>query len=335
MAEHRRTMSVLALAAAGALALGACGGGGGGDDRLLPRDLDSVMEEVTTTTLPPPEVSDVDLELPRETTFAGATWSVDQVQYRTAGMDPETRAILGPAAIVTFTVTNTGDMPHDLEVASELVSLLDGEGHRVETAMDGLEPATVAANGESDFEATFGLEDETTAEDLADYSFQVGDEQVEPGIVPLSGEAPDLPYPITVKLPAKVEGYLLTVGVPGSGLRGRATLRPLDATVRLDYEGEQARKGTRFLVLRGAVDIHEGRQSNLGRDDLRTSVDGIVMNVADSVMPPAGTTLAAGATGEATWVYTVPSDGRAGALVFGSKSDPSTKGTAFSLPAMP
>ena len=164
MAVHRRRR-VAAITAAGALALAACGGGG--DDETAAEQFEDALGELGETNesieeeVPEPkepELTLVDLDLPRETTYLGATWTVDEVSYRSAGVD-ELGVETGPAAVVGYTVANTGEGVLDLPMTAERLSLLDGDDFAIPA------DTTSAGNGEvlvvggrSSFEAIFPLD---------------------------------------------------------------------------------------------------------------------------------------------------------------------------------
>lgn len=270
----------------------------------------------------------------RETTYAGATWRVTKVSFRGAGVD-DSGQDQPPAAVVAFQVVNTGTKPKDQNIGTDLVSLLDADGARVPASYDGLDSTTVVAGGQADLEATFPLSEDVTADDLGDYGFQVGDEQSEPAVVPFSGEAPETPYPLKLTTPASVDGLVLAGGIHKPGNAGAATLRSINATVSLDHDGVQAKKGTRFVTVDGAVDVKEGTHAYLGPDDLQLAIDGIAMTQVDHDTPPATADLPAGSTAKVTWTFTMPAGGKSGTLKFGDKTDPAAKGGAFSLPQMP
>src|SRR4029453_19640477 len=111
---------------------GGAGGGGKRDEQkaaeALIKQADEDMQATTTTTAPAPaEVSEVDLGLPRETTYAGATWRVTKGSFRGAGLD-DSGQDQPPAAVVAFQVVNTGTKPKDQNIGADLVSLLDADG---------------------------------------------------------------------------------------------------------------------------------------------------------------------------------------------------------------
>jgi hypothetical protein len=341
VAVHRRRRAA-AIAAAGALALVACGGGG--DDETAAEQFEDVLGELEETgdTLEgetfggeqaaetkEPELTPVELELPRETTYLGATWTVDEVSHMSAGVD-ELGIETTPAAVVGFTVANTGEGVHDLPMTAERLALLDGDDFAI--------PAdpTSAGNGEvlvvggrSSFEALFPLEAGITADDLADYTFRIGVEGNVPALVPLSGEMPPVHYPMPLDIPVTVDGDL----IGGSG-----TLRAIEAEVLLDYGEERADEDTRILALTGEVHITDngaGGTAYVNPDDLGISVDGIRVEQLDAETPPATADLPAGATASATWVFVIPAGGKAGVLHFGSDSPDDAKGAAFTFPELP
>lgn len=345
MAEHLRARAAAAVAVASALALVACGGGGGeptaaeqleeafGD---LGRTEETGDEEwiddgTTTTTTGEAELTPVDLDLPRETTYLGATWTVDEVSYRSAGVD-EMGFETGPAAVVGYTVANTGVDAPELRMSSDRLWLLDGEDFAIpaEPNYDGDD--TLAVGGRSSFETVFPLDDGVEADDLADYTFRVGSEGYVPALVPLSGEQPPPDYPLAVTVPESIDGHILAYN---HGAAGAARLRPTGASAVLDYADQRAEEGTRLLVVDAEIDVLEGHRAYLNQADLRLSVDGIVADLIHHELPPATTELPPGSTASSSWVFVIPADGSAAVLHFGSESEPDAKGGAFTLPEMP
>jgi hypothetical protein len=335
MAAHRRRRAA-AIAVAGALALTACGGGG--DDETAAEQFEDALGELGETNESieeeapepkEPELTPVDLDLPRETTYLGATWTVDEVSYRSAGID-ELGVETGPAAVVGYTVANTGEGVLDLPMTAERLSLLDGDDFAIPA------DTTSAGNGEvlvvggrSSFEALFPLEAGITADDLAAHTFRIGVEGNVPALVPLAGEMPPVDYPMPLDIPVTVDGEL----IGGSG-----TLRAIEADILLDYGEERADEDTRILALTGEVHITDngaGGTAYVNPDDLGISVDGIRVEQIDAETPPATADLPAGATASATWVFVIPADGKAGVLHFGSDSPDDAKGGAFTLPELP
>jgi hypothetical protein len=336
MAAHRfGGIGTVALAVA-TLALGACGGGS--DDDRVADDLEAALDEAAdemadadttedTTEPEPREVEPVavDLDLPRETTYAHATWTVTDVAFQGAGVD-ELGSETDPQAVVGFTVANTGEGGDDLTVSPPLLSLLDAEGRRVPAPPDALEEEIVVAGGRSDFEAVFLLDPEATEDDLADHTFQVGEEGYVPAAVPLSGAVPDPGYPITVPMP--------TTAVEGDMIGGHATISSLTGTVTLDYAGQRAEEGTRFLTVSGNMQGADGGRFLPVHDDLRVSVDGIEADAAypDVDLPD---DISNGGTAAGTWVFVIPADGKDGMVDFGSNSAPEVPGGPFAFPSMP
>ena len=228
----------------------------GGDDETAAEQFEDALGELGETSesieeeVPEPkepELTLVDLDLPRETTYLGATWTVDEVSYRSAGVD-ELGVETGPAAVVGYTVANTGEGVLDLPMTAERLSLLDGDDFAIPA------DTTSAGNGECWSsglveleEAIFLLDAGISADDLADYTFRVGVEGNVPLSVPLAGDATGrLPLPLDI--PVTVDGEL----IGGSG-----TLRAIEAEVLLDYGEERADEDTRFLALTGEVHITE------------------------------------------------------------------------------
>lgn len=338
MAEYRRAVVWVAVAATATLALGACSSKS--DERDVAEAIFDQATRATTTTAAttPAKETEVDLNLPREATYAGATWKVTKVSFRSAGLDGEGRR-QRPAAIVAFQVVNAGDAPKDLDVGPELVSLLDADGAQVPAdgpGLDesGLEGTTVVAGGRAELAATFTVGEDVAADDLGDYAFQVGDERSEPAIVPLGGEMEASPYPLKLTMPASVDGFVLAEHTP-INRGGAATLRSITATVTLDHDGEQAEKDTRFVTVAGTIDVKEGTHAFIGQSDLQLAIDGIAVTQVDQVTPPGTTDLPAGSTAKATWTFTVPDTGKSGTLKFGDLTEPGAKGAAFSLPELP
>lgn len=335
MAAHRFGGIGTAALAVATLALGACGGGS--DDDRVADDLEAALDEAAdemadvdttedTTQAEPREVEPVavDLDLPRETTYALATWTVTDVAFQGAGVD-EFGSETDPQAVIGFTVANTGEGGDDLTVSPGLLSLLDAEGSRVPAPVDALEEEIVVAGGRSEFEAVFLLDSEATDDDLADYTFQVGEEGYVPAAVPLSGTVPDPGYPITLTMPAAVEGEMIG---------GHATISSLTGTVALDYAGQRAEEGTRFLTVTGNMQGADGGRFLPGNDDVRVSVDGIE---ADAAYPTADLPddISNGGTAAGTWVFVIPADGKDGMVHFGSNSAPEVPGGPFAFPTMP
>jgi hypothetical protein len=335
MAAHRRRRAA-AIAVAGALALTACGGGG--DDETAAEQFEDALGELGETNESieeeasepkEPELTPVELDLPRETTYLGATWTVDEVTYSSAGVD-EFGVETAPAAVVTFTVANTGEGVHDLPLTAERLSLLDGDDFAIPAdPSSGGAGEVLVVGGRSSFEAIFPLDTGISAEDLADYTFRVGVEGDVPALVPLSGEVPPVDYPMPLEIPVTVDGDLIG---------GSATLRAIKATILLDYGEERADEDTRILSVTGEVHVNEsgaGGTAYINPDDLGISVDGITVEQLDAETPPPTADLPAGATASATWVFVIPAGGKAGVLHFGSDSPDDAKGGEFTLPELP
>jgi hypothetical protein len=333
MAAHRFGGIGVAALAAAALALGACGGGGG-DERSVEDDLEAALEdaaaateEETTTTEPEPrevEPVAVDVDVPRETTYAAATWTVTDVAFQAAGVD-EYGSETEPLAIVGFTVANDGEGATDLTVDQSRLSLLDVDGNRLAAPFETMEQDVVVVGGESDFEVAFVLDEDATDDDLPDYTFQVGDEGYEPAPIPLSGDVPVSGYPVTVTMPAAVDGEM-------NG--GPATIRNMTGTVSLDYAGQRTEEGTRFFTVHGEMQGHDGGSFHPAQSDVAVSVDGIQADTAyPSIDMP--DSFANGTTAAATWVFVIPANGKEGMVHFGWMSEPSVPGGPFTFPTLP
>jgi hypothetical protein len=335
MAAHRFVGIGGALAVA-VLALGACAGEGG-DDLTAEEQMEAALDEAaggmaeetgsTETTVaearetrPEP----VDVDVPRETSYAHATWTVTEVAFQEASVD-EFGYETGPLAIVGFTVANTGEGGTDLTVTPWLLSLLDGDGGRVPAPMDALEEEIVVVGGDADFEATFELDEGTTAEDLEQYTVQIGEEGYVPAPIPLSGTVPVPGYPVTLTLPAEIGGVM-------NG--GPAAIRNLSGVITLDFAGHRAEEGTRFLAVQGDMQGGDGGHFYPSWNDVRVSVDGIQADEAlDS--PTLPNSFSNGGTASATWVFVIPADGKDGMVHFGSQSAPDVPGGPFTFPALP
>ena len=345
MAEHLRARAAAAVAVASALALVACGGGGGeptaaeqleeafGDLGQTEEtgDEDGIDDDTTTTTTGEAELTPVDLDLPRETTYLGATWTVDEVSYRSAGVD-EMGFETGPAAVVGYTVANTGDDAPELRMSSDRLWLLDGDDFAIPAEPDYDGDDTLAVGGRSSFETVFPLDDGVEADDLADYTFRVGSDGYVPALVPLSGEPPPSDYPLAVTVPESIDGY---TEVYYGGRRDVARLRPTSASAVLDFADKRAEEGTRMFVIEAEIDILEAGNAYLNSSDLALSVDGIVAELIHHELPPMTTELPTGSTTTGTWVFVIPADGSAAVLHFGKDSEPDAKGGAFTFPEMP
>jgi hypothetical protein len=335
MAAHRFGGIGTAALAVATLALGACGGDS--DDDRVADDLEAALDEAAdemadvdttedTAEAEPREVEPVavDLDLPRETTYAQATWTVTDVAFQGAGVD-EFGSETDPQAVIGFTVANTGEGGDDLTVSPWLLSLLDAEGSRVPAPPDALEEEIVVAGGRSEFEAVFLLDSEATEDDLADYTFQVGEEGNVPAPLPLSGTVPDPGYPITLTMPASVEGDMIG---------GHATISGITGTVALDYAGQRAEEGTRFLTVSANMQGADGGQFFPVNRDVRVSVDGIEADAAYPTVDLPGD-MSNGGTAAGTWVFVIPADGKDGMVHFGSSSAPEVPGGPFAFPTMP
>jgi hypothetical protein len=340
--DRRRGIArLVAWALVGGLAVAACGGGH--DDKKASDDLQKAVDDAlngldtdTTTAggdaTTPAKLSEIQLDLPRKTTYAGATWTVTRVAYRSAGTD-ESGTTQPPAVQVNFSVANTDPKAEEMDVDPTMVGLLDKANFRAESSGD-LESTTVAAGGKADLKATFDVDEGTTEDDVQGDTFAVGDTESEPALIPFSGTMPGAEYPMTVKMPAAVDGLLLDGGVPGTN-RGKATLHDIQATVALDHAGKRAAKGTRFITLQAKVDVHEGDHAYFSSDDLRLSVGGVVQPVVDTALPQATANVPAGSSAAVTWTFTIPAESTTGALAFGSYSPPGTRTGPFTLPTLP
>jgi len=324
-----------AAAIAMVVALGACGGGGDkqptAEEQLedafdqLSEDLDEPVETtVEEEAEAPPEPVVVDLDLPRSADYAMATWTVTQVSYQGPGVD-DLGLDVDPRAIVEFTVANTGEGGVDMDVDYQLVSLLDGDGARVPADYESLEASTVVFGGEAEFEATILLDADATEDDLADYTFEVGEQGFVPAEIPLSGAVPEPAYPINLTMPASVSGTV--IGGPG-------TIGNIHGTVTLDYAGERAREDTRFIIVSGDVLLGENG-GHVNHNDVRLSLDGIQLERAQPAPHYVGDRFAAGATASATWVFVAPVEGKQGALHFGGQSPPENPSGPFTVPDLP
>jgi hypothetical protein len=106
-------------------------------------------------------------------------------------------------------VANTGEGGHDLTVDDTYLSLVDGDGARIPADYESIEMATVVFGGEGDFEATIPLDEDATEDDLADYTFQVGQDGYEPAPIPLSGTVPEPAYPLNLTMPASARARVI------------------------------------------------------------------------------------------------------------------------------
>jgi hypothetical protein len=335
MTSYRYGGISIATAIALVVALGACGGGGDkqqtAEEQLEDAfdQLDEDLDEPVDTTVeeeaePPPEPVEVDLDLPREAVYAQATWSVTKVSYQGPGVD-DFGVDLPPQAIVEFSVANTGEGGTDQDVSYELLSLLDGDGGVIAGDYDTLEADTVVFGGQGAFEATFPLDEDATEDDLADYMFQVGADGKEPAPIPFSGTVPESGYPITLTgMPA---------AVPGEVIGGPATATNIRGTVSLDYAGQRADEGTRFITLTIDIVGGSGRQHLIGEWDLRLSVEGIETESPDAQVTSEN--IPEGATGTGTWVFVIPDTGKNAAVHFGGDSPPDNPPGPFTLPELP
>ena len=337
MTSYRYGGIGLTAAIAMVVALGACGGGGDDEQQTADQQVEDLLddlgddfEESTDTTVEeeaeaPPEPVVVDLDLPRSTDYAMATWTVTEVSYQGPGVD-EFGLDAPPQAIVQFSVANTGEGGHDLTVDDTYLSLLDGDGARIPADYESIEMATVVFGGEGDFEATIPLDEDATEDDLADYAFQVGQDGFEPAPIPLSGTVPEPAYPLNLTMPASAAGEVIG---------GPATISNIHGTVTLDYAGVRAEEGTRFIVVSGDVLFGTGQGHFMSSDDVRLSIDGIELERASPVPELNGDYLPEGSTATGTWVLITPADGKDGALHFGKNSPPGTPSAPFTVPELP
>jgi hypothetical protein len=335
MAAHRFGGIGGALAVV-VLALGACAGEGG-DDLTAEEQMEAALDEAADEMVEDPGATGttvaaaretrpepVDLDLPRETSYAHATWTVTEVAFQEAGVD-EYGYETPPRAIVGFTVANVGEGGTDLTVSPWLLSLLDGDGTRLPAPFDALEEEVVVVGGDAGFEATFELDEGTAAEDLEGYTVQIGEEGYVPAPIPLSGLVPAPGYPVTLTMPAEVGGVM-------NG--GPAAIRNLSGVVTLDFAGHRAEEGTRFLAVQGDMQGGDGAHFYPSWNDIRVSVDGIQADEAPD-SPTLPNSFSNGGTATGTWVFVIPEDGKDGLVHFGSQSAPDVPGGPFTLPALP
>jgi hypothetical protein len=341
MAERRSVRIGGALALAGAISLVGCGGGGDDDTAEQFEDAfadleDSGSEDGFGEEVEPkePELVSVDLDLPRETTYVDATWTVDEVTYQGVGVD-EFGVETPPAAVVSFTVQNTGEQAADMEMLADRLRLLGPDGNAIVAEYGtGGEGETVTVNGTASFEAAFPLDTGVEPEALEDYTFQIGLDGNVPALIPLSGEMAPSDYPLTLDgMPASVDGVILGNGT--SVDTGDATLRAITAQVVLDWAGQRADDGTRFLVVNAEVHINNGSQAYIVEDDLGVSIDGLAQEQVDEEVPLSTADLSEGKTAAVMWVFVIPADGKEGVFHFGSQSEPGAKGGEFTLPTLP
>jgi hypothetical protein len=222
-----------------------------------------------------------------------------------------------------------------MEMVSDRLRLVDADGNPIVAEYGSAgEGEMLVADGTASFEATFPLDTGVAPEDLEGYTFQIGRDGNVPAMIPLSGVVPPADYPLTLEgLPAGVDGVVIGNGITAA--TGGATLRAITADVVLDWAGQRAEEGTRFLVVNGEVHINNGSQAYIAADDLGLSIDGLTQDQVDAEVPPATTDLPEGSTAAAMWVFVIPADGAAGVLHFGSESEPGAKGGEFTLPALP
>jgi hypothetical protein len=249
---------------------------------------------------------------------------VTKVSYQGPGVD-EFGVELPPQAIVEFSVANTGEGGTDQDVGWELLSLLDGDGARIPADEYAFERETVVFGGQGEFEVAFPLDEDATEEDLADYTFQVGADGYEPAPIPLSGTMAEPAYPITLTMPGPLGGNMLG---------GDGTLGNMHGTVTLDYAGQRAEAGTRFLLVSGDI-TSAGPHSLISRYDVRVSVDGIELERAQPIPDAESDGLPEGATGAGLWVFVLPLDGKDGQVHFGQYSPPENPSGPFTVPDLP
>ena len=223
-------------------------------------------------------------------------------------------------------MANTIEGGKDLTVDSSYLSLIDGEGARIPSDYEAVETATVVFGGQGDFEATLPLDEDVTEDDVADYTFQVGQDGYEPAAIPLAGTMADPAYPLNLTMPPSVAGDV--IGGPG-------TISNIHGTVTLDYAGERAQEGTRFIIVSGDVLFGPGYGHYLNFNDVRLSIDGIELERARPFPEINDDYLPEGATATGTWVFVAPTEGKDGALHFGGQSAPGTPAGPFTVPDLP
>ena len=89
---------------------------------------------------------------------------------------------------------------------------------------------------------------------------------------------------------------------------GHATINGLTGTVALDYAGQRAEEGTRFLTVSGNMQGADGAPVLPGNKDVRVSVDGIEADVAYPTADLPEDISNGGTAG--TWVFVIPADGK-------------------------
>ena len=167
-AERRAVSIGGAIALSGLIALVGCGGGGSGEDDAAEQiedafaDLeDSAADEGFGEEAEPkePELVPIELDLPRESTYVDATWTIDEVTYQGVGVD-EYGLETSPAAVVSYTVANTGPQAADMEMVADRLRLVDPQGSAIVAEYGtGGDGELLTANGTASFEATFPLEE--------------------------------------------------------------------------------------------------------------------------------------------------------------------------------
>ena len=200
----------------------------------------------------------------RETTYLGATWTVDEVSYRSAGVD-ELGVETGPAAVVGYTVANTGEGVLDLPMTAERLSLLDGDDFAIPADTTAGNGEVLVVGGRSSFEAIFPLGTQASRPTTWPTTFRVGVEGKVPALVPLAGEMPPVDYPLPLDIPVTVDGEL----IGGSGTlrlhRGRGPPRPRRGATRTPASSLSPARSTSPRAGPAGPRTSTGRPGRLGR----------------------------------------------------------------------
>ncbi len=309
---------------------------GGGDDdgaetvAAVPETTTATSAPSTTDTVDPEavgiETTGAGLDLPRSVTWSHVDFQLDEAVFST--IDPATFGKADPAEL---TVGDAERLFLDLSMAYEADYPIQSENVEVGLFSLRLDDGTTIPAGGVQFQSTYFLN--TSSNDLVQLSFDVAPDQLDgavlviddrvtvPAELPLDGEVPDDPYPISFDVDQTVA---VTID---DGCEGTTTVESVewDVDAGIDHNGDpveatepRAKKDARWVRVFVQTVAGTGESCRFDRNvqdpDYALEIDGLPVFTSSFV----NEIVQAGEGVELVLAYEVPLDAETVELNFGS-----------------